>query len=162
MRIILLMFCLAQVFAQNTYTGLVTDLAGTPLSNATILIKDSSNGVLTNFDGEFSITANHGEIIVVSYIGFTTKAIELTDQLNITIVLEEEISLLDDVVVVGYGTQKKQILTSSVSVVKGKDLSREPVVNPTQALQGKAAGVQVVASVLLGSLARCCSNRLSK
>jgi len=140
------MFCLAQVFAQNTYTGLVTDLAGTPLSNATILIEDSSNGVLTNFDGEFSITANHGEIIVVSYIGFTTKAIELTDQLNITIVLEEEISLLDDVVVVGYGTQKKQILTSSVSVVKGKDLSREPVVNPTQALQGKAAGVQVVAS----------------
>lgn len=132
--------------AQEPITGTVTDENAVPLSGATVIIKGTSYGVQTDFDGVFQLQANIGDILSVSYLGYVTKDVSITTAENYSILLEVDQNQLDEVVVVGYGTQKKSILTSSVSQVKGEDLTKEPVLNATQALQGKAAGVQVIAS----------------
>ena len=151
MRIKLLAFIFCSFFAQNiiaqqTITGTITATDNIPLPGVNVIIKNTSIGAATDFDGNFSIEANKGDVLVISYIGFVTKEITITDAKVYTVVLEEDLNQLDEVVVIGYGTQKKAILTSSVSSVKGEELAKEPVVNAVQALQGKAAGVQIVAS----------------
>jgi len=133
-------------YAQNDYTGVVTTVDATPILGANISIKGKSVGTVTDFDGVFSIKAESGDTLIISYLGFNTKQIELTSERKLSITLEDDVSTLDEVVLIGYGTQKKSITTSSVSTVSGEEITREPVANVTQALQGKAAGVQVIAS----------------
>lgn len=145
-----LFICVQGVLAQKSITGTVMDANGSPLPGASVLVKGTSNGAQTDFDGKFSLEINTGDTLVVSYIGFVTKEVIITSESIYTITLEEDVSQLDEVVVVGYGTQKKAILTSSVSQVKGEELTKDPVVNVTQALQGKAAGVQIIASDVPG------------
>ncbi|MFO7674631.1 MAG: SusC/RagA family TonB-linked outer membrane protein, partial [Lutibacter sp.] len=147
-----LLFIPFLIFAQErTVSGKVTSSDGVPIPSVNVLIKNTTRGVVTDFDGNFSIAATQNEVLVFSYIGMKPKEIVIGTANIINVVLEDSAESLEEVVVVGYGTQKKAILTSSVSIIKGEDLSKEPVTNAAQALQGKAAGIQIIASDAPGS-----------
>ncbi|MCK9398678.1 MAG: TonB-dependent receptor [Bacteroidales bacterium] len=131
------------VFAQGrVITGKVTDSGGAPLPGVTIILVGTSTGTTTDVEGTYKITVNEG-VLRFSYVGFVAQDFQITNQTTIDVVLEEEASLLNEVVVVGYGTQKKKDITTAVSVVDDKEIKERPIVSAAQALQGKAAGVQV-------------------
>ena len=125
-------------------SGTVTDADGESLPGANVLEKGTSNGVVTDVDGNFSITVDEGAILVVSYIGFATREIPVENRTNISIQLEESLEGLDEVVVVGYGTVKKRDLTGSVKAVEGDVVNRTLNSSLEQGLQGRVAGVQIV------------------
>ena len=132
-------------YAQSTKTisGVVNDSYG-PVVGATVLEQGTNNGVATDIDGNFTIKVMPGATIVVSYIGFTTQEIKITDQTSLDIMLTENFETLDEVVVVGYGTMKKSDLSGS-SVSMGEDKIKGSIItNLDQALQGRAAGVTAV------------------
>ena len=136
---------LNQVKEQQTITGTITDKEGTPLPGANILEKGTTNGTQADFDGNFSIElSGEDSILVISYIGFSTKEVSVNGQTNISVSLEESAAGLDEVVVVGYGTQKKINLTGSVSSIDTDDIATRPVTNISSGLSGLAAGVSVV------------------
>ncbi|WP_417443150.1 TonB-dependent receptor [Joostella sp.] len=127
--------------------GQILDNNGTPLPGANVLEKGTSNGTQTDFDGNFSLNVSSGDAtLVVSYIGFTTKEVPLNGQNSITITIEESAAALDEVVVIGYGTQKKTDLTGAVSSLKAKDLNPGANASVDQMMQGRAAGVQITQS----------------
>jgi TonB-dependent starch-binding outer membrane protein SusC len=126
----------------RTITGKVTDVGGIGLPGVTIQIKGTTNGTTTNIDGNYQLSVSGG-ILVFSYIGFVPQEITVTNQSVINVVLLEDIKRLGEVVVVGYGVQKKKDLTTAVSVVSEKELKDRPIISAAQGLQGKAAGVQV-------------------
>lgn len=128
----------------RTITGTVSSPEGEPLIGATILVKDSDNrGTITDYNGQFSLEAEAGETLVVSYTGYESKSVEVTAANSFEITLEQASELLEEVVVIGYGTQKKSDLTGAVSSVSGEDLRSSVTTNIDQALQGRVAGVQV-------------------
>ncbi|WP_436416769.1 SusC/RagA family TonB-linked outer membrane protein [Petrimonas sp.] len=133
------------IFAQNiTVRGIVKDTKGEPLIGVTALVQGTSVGTITDVDGNFvlqNIPSNSR--IEISYVGMTTQVIDVNGRTNIEVILSEDTELLDEVIVVGYGTMRKRDLTGSVSSVKSEDIQRSPVTSLDQALQGKAAGVQV-------------------
>ena len=134
---------------QSQVTGTVVDEMGDPLPGASIVEKGTSNGTTSDFDGNFSLTlTDENGILVVSYVGFTTKEIVINGQSNISIILQEDAAGLDEVVVVvvGYGTQKRSDLTGAVASVSATDAQALVLSNPTQALQGRVAGVNVQAN----------------
>lgn len=132
---------------QQQVSGIVTDADGMPLPGANIVEKGTTNGVTADFDGKFSIDlSNDSAVLVVSYIGFATKEITVNGQSTFDISLEESAAGLDEVVVVGYGSQKKSQVTGAISSVSSEDIQEVPVVSVDQALQGRAAGVDVIAS----------------
>ena len=136
------MLCLV-AFAQ-TATGLVKDKTGEPMIGVNVLVKGTTNGTITDFDGKFTIPDVPGNAtLVVSYIGYLTKEVRFSGQKELIIVLEEDNKTLDEVVVIGYGTVKKRDLTGAVASVSSKDLVANPVANVTQALQGQLPGVSV-------------------
>jgi TonB-linked SusC/RagA family outer membrane protein len=128
-----------------TITGRVMDEKGQPLPGVTVKVKGSANGTVSGIDGRFSVrVANSNETLIFSFVGFLTEEIPLAGKTALDIVLKEKPSALNEVVVVGYGTQKRQDLTGSVSSISEKDIKSLPITSPDQALQGHAAGVQVV------------------
>lgn len=128
----------------RTITGIVSSSDGEPLIGATILVENSTErGTVTDIDGSFSVQAETGESLSVSYTGFESKTVEVTTENSISIELEVTAELLDEVVVIGYGTQKKSDLTGAVSSVSGDELRSSITTNIDQALQGRVAGVQV-------------------
>ena len=134
------MLCLV-AFAQ-TATGLVKDKTGEPMIGVNVLVKGTTNGTITDFDGKFSIPdVPSNATLVVSYIGYLTK--EVKSGKDLIIVLEEDNKTLDEVVVIGYGTVKRRDLTGSVASVTGEKLAANPVANVAQALQGQLPGVSV-------------------
>jgi TonB-linked SusC/RagA family outer membrane protein len=134
------MLCLV-AFAQ-TSTGLVKDKTGEPMIGVNVLVKGTTNGTITDFDGKFSIPDVPGNAtLVVSYIGYLSKEVKAGKDL--VIVLEEDNKTLDEVVVIGYGTVKRRDLTGSVASVSGDKLAANPVANVAQALQGALPGVSV-------------------
>lgn len=141
----LLLFNLA-MFAQDKYNLNGTVLSSgdeSPIPGANVIIKGTSKGTITDFDGNYQIEVNKGDVIVFSYLGFKTQNIEITGQQKLTVTLQEDSSELDEVVVVGYGSRKKSDVTGAVSSVKTEELTAFPVLDATQALQGRAAGVDV-------------------
>ncbi|PXX30415.1 TonB-linked SusC/RagA family outer membrane protein [Arenibacter sp. ARW7G5Y1] len=129
---------------QYEVSGTVTDQTGQPLPGANIVEKGTANGVTADFDGNFSIdVANENVTLVVSYIGYATKEVPIRGEFNLNVVLEESAAGLEEVVVVGYGTQSKDALTGSVAQIKSDDFNKRPLTNASQALQGLAAGVHV-------------------
>ncbi|MBD0832587.1 SusC/RagA family TonB-linked outer membrane protein [Aestuariibaculum sediminum] len=129
---------------QTEVTGVVLDQNNVPLPGANILEKGTTNGVQTDFDGNFTINLNNSNgILVVSYIGYKSQEISLNGKTQINITLEEDTAKLDEVVVVGYGTQTKKDLTGSVSAVKGEKLVKAPTANLASNLSGKMTGVFV-------------------
>ena len=123
--------------------GQVTDKNGIPVIGANILVKGSNLGCITDIDGNYSLKVPAKSTIVVSYIGYTTQEVTLKGNNFQRIIMEEDSKMLDDVVVVGYGTVKKRDLTGSVSSVKGDDLSLNGVSSIGHALEGKAAGLYI-------------------
>ncbi|WP_421804436.1 SusC/RagA family TonB-linked outer membrane protein [Flagellimonas sp.] len=129
---------------QASVSGTVTDKGGVPLPGASVLEKGTTNGVQTDFDGNFSITlSDEDAILVISYIGFASKEINVAGQNNINVVLEESAAALDEIVVVGYGTQKKSDLTGSVTSLGQDDMNPGANASVDQMMQGRAAGVQI-------------------
>jgi TonB-dependent starch-binding outer membrane protein SusC len=146
-RLILLLslFLSASTFAQRTVTGTVIDDSnGEPMIGATVLLKGTSNGTTTGLDGTYSISVPGPEaILVFSFIGSETQEVLVGDQTKIDVHLALSTQLLDELVVIGYGTVKKSDLTGSVAVVTSENLNRTPSSTFDRALQGKAAGVMV-------------------
>jgi len=131
-------------WAQTTVTGTVTDQQNIPLPGATVLEKGTTNGTTTDFDGNFSINVANGNVVLeVSYIGYSTTEVSVNGQSSLTVQLAEDATQLEDVVVVGYGVQKKSDVTGSIASIKAEDFNQGVVANPGQLLQGKLAGVNV-------------------
>ena len=130
-------------FAQKTITGTVKDSSGEGVIGASVLEKGTQNGVVTDFDGNFTIKVSGKTPIVVSYIGMKTQTIAVGNKSKFDITLEDEATSLNDLVVIGYGTVRKKDLTGSVATVNNKALQEVPVASASEALTGKMAGVQV-------------------
>ena len=125
--------------------GKVTDKAGTPLIGVTVRVKGTSAGGTTGPDGTFTINVPEGrDTLQVSYLGYLPQEISIAGKTTVDIVMQSSESQLEQVVVVGYGTQRKRDLTGSISSVKGEELAKQPVLTATQAAQGKVAGVQII------------------
>lgn len=128
-------------------TGTITDDAGIPLPGASIVEKGTSNGTQSDFDGNYSLTVESGNaVLTISYIGFGTREITVNGQAIVNVSLEESSAGLEEVVVVGYGTQAKKDITGSVSVVDGDEIAARSTTNVSNALQGSVAGVSVTRS----------------
>ncbi len=125
-------------------TGTVVDAQG-PVIGASVVVKGTTNGVATDFDGNFSLNANPGQTLVVTYIGYLDKEVKVTaSQSHYNITIAEDKQMLDEVVVIAYGQQKKVTITGAVSAVGGDELLKAPVASVANALQGKLPGMSVV------------------
>lgn len=129
---------------QMKVSGTVTDSAGEPIIGATVISQGTSNGTATDFNGEYTITADAMGTLQFSYVGYQTESIPVQGRTTIDVVMKENTELLDELVVVGYGTMKKSDLTGAVGSVGARDIKDVPVNNVGQALQGKLAGVNIV------------------
>ncbi|HPJ62720.1 SusC/RagA family TonB-linked outer membrane protein, partial [Lentimicrobium sp.] len=144
--LLIISFTLASLFAFSQgrpLTGKVTDAGGQGLPGVTVLIKGTATGTTTDINGNYSLNVENGKTLVFSFMGFVSQEIIYSGQGVINITLAEDSKLLDEVVVVGYGVQRKKDITTAVAVVDDKALKDRPIVTVAQALQGKAAGVQV-------------------
>lgn len=146
--IVLLIVSSSTAIAQELMkvTGLVVDQNAEPLIGVTVKVKgDAKSGTVTGLDGDFSIMVQKGKTLVFSYLGYQTKEVAaITSKLKIN--MKEDNKMLDDVVVVGYGVQKKSSVTGAISQVKKEDIENRTITNAKAALQGKTAGVQVISS----------------
>lgn len=141
---VLFIVCTNANAQQNEITGTVVDPDGIPLPGASIVVKGTTNGAQTDFDGNYSIEADTTGALIFSYIGYASQEIAIDNQSDINITLQEDTAKLDEVVVVGYGTQKKSSLTAAVASIDSEELQKQ--VNPDVALsvQGRTPGVEVV------------------
>jgi TonB-linked SusC/RagA family outer membrane protein len=145
----ILMFILSSnLSAQNDkkVTGKVTDNKGESIPGASVKIKNTTTGIATDIDGNFSLNVPDNAILVVTSVGFDDQQVNLNGRSEITIVLKTNTKELQEVVVVGYGTQRKVDITGATASVKGEELVKQPVLTATQAIQGKVAGVQIISS----------------
>ncbi|MFA7584516.1 MAG: TonB-dependent receptor plug domain-containing protein, partial [Proteiniphilum sp.] len=129
--------------ARKNITGRILDEKGEPVIGANIVEKGTTNGTVTDVEGNFTLNVEENAAIHVSYIGYLPQDITSAGKNSLHVVLLEDMTTLDEIVVVGYGTMRKRDLTGSVSSIKSEDIQRSPVTSLDQAIQGKAAGVQV-------------------
>lgn len=130
---------------EGKVNGQVLDNTGEPIIGANIIVKGQTTGTITDIDGNFSINAKNGDTLLITYIGYTTKEITVKGNAPLKIKMSEDAQMLNEVVVVGYGTQKKANLTGSVASVKMDDaLGDRPIASTSQALQGTAPGLQII------------------
>ena len=137
----------AQVFAQSKYEvkGVVVDATGTPVIGASVVEQGTTNGVTTDLNGQYVLRVQSAEsVVTVSYIGYKTQTLVASSELLKNLVLEEDSEMIDDVVIIGYGTVKKDDLTGSVVAVKADELNRGAVVSTQDMMQGKVPGLQVI------------------
>ncbi|WP_162415886.1 SusC/RagA family TonB-linked outer membrane protein [Cyclobacterium roseum] len=126
--------------------GTVTDENGEPIPGATVLVKGTNTGTATDIGGNFSLEAEEGSVLLISFIGYQSQQITVGNQTDLSITLLEDQSSLEEVVVVGYGTQQKSDLSGAVSSVKGEDMQKTPANTLIQSMQGRAAGVDIRAA----------------
>jgi iron complex outermembrane receptor protein len=141
MFFVFFLLCSTVMLAQNKVSGTVLDATGEPLIGVSILETGTSNGVVTDIDGNFTLTVKQGATLTISYIGYQTQTITATDGMQVT--LQEDNTVLNEVVVVGYGTMRRKDVTSSITTVKAEDLNRGVFTDPGQMLQGKVPGLVV-------------------
>ncbi|WP_071147522.1 SusC/RagA family TonB-linked outer membrane protein [Bacteroides ihuae] len=140
---LLVLFLSLSAFAQKiTVTGQVTDSQNQSIIGGSVLEKGTTNGVITDLDGNFSLSVANGATLVISYVGYKPQEVKATAHMKI--VLKEDNELLDEVVVIGYGSVKRKDVTTSISSVSTKDLDQRPIISAGQAIQGKAAGISVM------------------
>jgi TonB-linked SusC/RagA family outer membrane protein len=142
LTIIFLTFSIS-LFAQTTIEGVVNDVKGLSVPQANVVIKGTKKGVLTDFDGVFKIKAKTGDVLIISSVGFENKEVKIQGNF-IKIVLEESNTTLNEVVVIGYGTQKSVNVIGSVSQITNKDIKNRPITSLSNALTGQMAGVTVI------------------
>ena len=128
---------------ESTISGVVTDVDGVPVAGASVVVKGTTNGVATDFDGNYSIDAASEDILLFSYIGFLAQEVPVGTQTTINLSLQEDVAKLEEVVVVGYGSQRKEEITSAITKVDSEDFNGGNVNNPSQLLQGKVAGLNI-------------------
>ncbi|MDC0355148.1 SusC/RagA family TonB-linked outer membrane protein [Flavobacteriaceae bacterium] len=144
-QILFLLFLSLGAFAQQSVSGLITDSSGTPLPGVNVIIQGTNIGVSSDFDGNYQINVDNGQILVFSYIGY--DSVELTvNGVNQDVKMTESDSELDEVVVIGYGTVRKKDLTGAVDLVTEKNFAKGSVVSPQQLIRGKVAGVSIVSN----------------
>jgi TonB-linked SusC/RagA family outer membrane protein len=143
LRLCILLFLLLSgyTYAQITVTGTVSDDSG-PLPGVSVIVKNTTQGVATDFDGNYSITVNSGQTLVFSFIGMVTQEVLITNQTTVNITLEQDAAVLDEVIVTAYGTSTKEAFTGSASVIGSEELAIRNVTSPIAAIEGKATGVQ--------------------
>ena len=133
------------MFAQQiTVQGVVKDQTGETVIGASVMEKGTTNGTITGIDGDFSLNMSSNGTLVVSFVGYKTQEVQVKGQKQLQVVLSEDAEMLDEVVVIEYGTMKKSDLTGAVSSIGNKDIKDSPVSNLGQAIQGKISGVQIV------------------
>ncbi|MDZ7608128.1 MAG: carboxypeptidase-like regulatory domain-containing protein [Cyclobacteriaceae bacterium] len=127
----------ASILQQRTITGTITSLEDNmPLPGVSVILKGTSTGTVTDLDGKYTIDAPDGAVLVFSYVGFITEESVVGNSTVINMVLSPDLTQLDEIVVIGYGTVKKSDLTGSVSSVKSEELTAYPAINAVQSLQG--------------------------
>lgn len=144
------------MYAQGkTVSGTVVDKTGETVIGASVVVKGTTNGTITDFDGKFTLSnvPNDGTI-EISFVGYKTQTISVAGKTNLQVVLEEDTEVLDEVVVVGYGVQKKSDVTGAMASVGSKEIESRPVTNAMQALQGRAAGVDITSNERPGELGK--------
>jgi iron complex outermembrane receptor protein len=145
--LLILLLCPIFIFGQTSINGIVTDeISSSPIAGVNVLVKDSNTGTATDFDGNYSINLKKGDILSFSYVGYKTQQVTLGDQTTLNIVLIEDTSSLDEIVVIGYGSVKKEDLTGAADLVTSEDFNQGPVLSPQQLIAGKIAGVSVTSS----------------
>lgn len=127
-------------------TGVIKDIAGEPVIGANVVVKGTTNGIISDIDGNFTLSVRSGDVLVISYLGYQTQEITVGRKTNFNIILKDDAKSLDEVVVVGFGTQKKVNLTGAVSMVDAKVMEDRPVINAVQALQGAVPGLQITSN----------------
>ena len=125
-------------------TGTVLDVTGMPVIGANVTVKGTTQGTITDMDGKFSLEVAEGDILQVTYIGFANQEVKVGTQTNLSVTLKEDAEALDELVVVGYGTQKKVNLTGAVTAITGEKITKRPVTNTTTMLQGQVPGLRIV------------------
>lgn len=140
----LMLLVVPYAFAQEkSISGTVTDSGGEPLFGATVLIVGTNSGTSTDFDGNFSLRASVGSELEVSYLGFTSQVIQVDSRDSYTIALMADSNVMDEVLVVAYGTASKESITGSVTSINAESIAKRPITSATGALEGAAAGIQV-------------------
>ena len=144
-RLLAVMFLLVALpfygIAQDVISGTVTDESGEPLIGVSVVAKGSKTGVNTDIDGKYRIQAHKGQTLEFSYVGMQSQSVNIGTKSVIDVVMKSSTENLEDVVVVGYGKQKKATITGSVSAIKGDELLQAPATQLTQLLGGKVAGI---------------------
>ena len=131
------------ILPQSTVTGTVTDADGAPLPGANVVVKGTTNGTQTDFDGNYTIEADANATLVFSYIGFGTQEVAVNGQTTINVAMSEDANQLSEVVVLGYASQTRGDLTGSVASVDVSEATKTPLVNAAEALEGRVTGVTV-------------------
>ena len=143
-NLILIMFCCCNMLAQNiTVTGQVVDVTSEPIIGASVVVKGTTNGTITDLDGRFSISVSPGATLIVTYVGYVPQTIPLGEKNSLSIILKEDSKGLEEVVVVGYGTQKRVNLTGAVEQVTSEVFDNRPMANVTQGLQGAVPNLNI-------------------
>ena len=127
-------------------SGRVTGASGEPLSGVSVAVKGSRIGTTTDANGNFSLTVSNDAVLVFTYVGYESKEVAVSGRKTIDVSLQLSTKTIDQVIIVGYGTQRKIDVTGSVSQIKGDEVAKQPGVNPVSSLQGKVAGVQITNS----------------
>ena len=132
--------------AQSTVKGTVVDEAGEPIIGATVQVQGAKTGAITDFEGNFSVEAASNATLLISYVGYVTETVSVQGRNNIQVTLREDASTLNDVVVIGYGTMKKKLVTGATVQVKGEDIAKLNTTNALEAMQSSTPGVQITQS----------------
>ena len=132
--------------AQSVVKGTVNDEAGEPVIGATVKVQGSQKGTITDFDGNFSVEAAPNATLVISYVGYITQNVNVAGKNNLVITMREDNTTLNDVVVIGYGTMKKKLVTGATVQVKGEDIAKLNTTNALEAMQSSTPGVQITQS----------------
>ena len=142
--LLLMLLVPSLALAQSTISGTVSESEnGFPLPGVNVIIKGSSSGTTTDFYGKYQLTANNGDVLVFSYVGYTSQEVIFAGQTVLDIQLSEDASALDEIVLIGYGSVKKEDLTGAVDLITAKDFNQGPIVSAQQLISGKIAGVSV-------------------
>ena len=147
---IVLFFCLTTL-AQKKITGVVSGSNGLPIAGANIILKNTNLTTVTVADGSFTITANTGDVLEISFVGYKMEQVKIGDETSLKISLTQSVVQLDDLVVTGYISQKIKEITGSVAIVKPKDLIAVPAGQVEQMLQGRVAGLNIITSGMPGA-----------
>ena len=147
--VLLFLFCaipFGMSFAQSTIKGTVNDELGEPVIGASVKVQGTNDGSITDLDGNFTVKADPNATLTITYVGYVPETVKLGGKTNITVVLKEDYTTLNDVVVIGYGTQKKKLITGATVQVKGDEIAKLNTTNALEAMQSSTPGVQITSS----------------